>query len=296
MSLDKNTIIACAATAAATAAITCMVCKNSCSPSSKKEEDNEPTVSRDRYETEYLTRQYLEFHFTTGHETFKHRLEEGFKLEDAYDFPTRLAEKFRKFKPAKNGVCMDLGCAVGATSFEMARDFDKVIGIDLSKAFIDQAELVRKNGKIAFAAPEQGQLSVNREFTVPAEIDRSKIHFAVGDALNIDPSFGNFDGLLAANLLCRVPDGEKLINQFETRINSGGILVLVSPYSWSEDATKITKWFGGTANGRRSEVVVKERLSKTFELLDERTEPFMIRDHGRRFQLGFSHCTVWRRK
>lgn len=253
----------------------------------------DPTVSKDRYETDYLIRQYLEFHFTTGAKTFeKYPLN---SIEQAFDFPSRLAQKFRDFKPTKMGRAMDLGCAVGVTSIEMARDFDEVVGIDLSAGFIDAANKVKNDRGIKFEAPEQAQLSIPRSYTVPAEIDVSKITFAVGDALAIDPALGNFDALLAANLVCRVPDPEQLFKEFEARINQGGILVLVSPYSWSEDATNMTKWFGG-CNGQRSEDVVKARLSTTFELLDEKSEPFLIRDHGRRFQMGFSHCTVWRKK
>ena len=41
---------------------------------------------------------------------------------------------------------------------------------------------------------------------------------------------------------------------------------------------------------------MKAALEKEFELLNESDEGFLIRDHVRHYQLGFSHCTVWRKK
>lgn len=293
MSDNQKLAVACIGSAAAAAAVTYLLCagdKKNAAATNKKEED--PSISRDRYETDALTRQYLEFHFTPSKVTFTYDT----NIEQAFDFPIRLAHRLRQWKPQQNGRVLDLGCAVGATSFELARDFKEVIGIDLSSAFISTANEVKKNGRIAFEAPEQGQLSLKREFVVPTEIDRARIQFVVGDALNIDPALGNFDAIIAANLLCRVPSGEKLFQQLEGRLNKGGILLLVSPYSWSEEATASKNWFGG-CNGQRSEPMVKQRLLSTgkLELVHEGVEPFLIRDHGRRFQLGFSHLTVWRR-
>lgn len=293
MEENKKLILACAASAVVASGITCIIRSRCCSGSSKKKQQEDPQVMRERYESNALTRQYMEFHFTPSAESFPYSASSSIK--DAYDFPTRLAKKFRKFKPAKSGVVLDLGCAVGATSFELSKDFDQVIGIDLSEAFIGMANEVLKNGGIKYEAPDQGELSIPRSFTLGKDVNASRIKFLVGDALNIDPALGQFDAILGANLVCRVPDPEILFQAFENRINEGGILVLVSPYSWSEEATHMNKWFGG-CRGRRSEDAVKARLSDKFELLDERTEPFLIRDHTRRFQLGFSHCTVWRRK
>ena len=39
------------------------------------------------------------------------------------------------------GRALDLGCAVGRTSFDLTQYFDQVIGMDISKAFIEAANL-----------------------------------------------------------------------------------------------------------------------------------------------------------
>jgi 2-polyprenyl-3-methyl-5-hydroxy-6-metoxy-1,4-benzoquinol methylase len=41
------------------------------------------------------------------------------------------------------GKALDVGCAVGGTSFELSRDFDHVVGIDFSHAFVDAANAMK---------------------------------------------------------------------------------------------------------------------------------------------------------
>jgi 2-polyprenyl-3-methyl-5-hydroxy-6-metoxy-1,4-benzoquinol methylase len=43
---------------------------------------------------------------------------------------------------------------------------------------------------------------------------------------------GEFDAVLAANLLCRLPSPEAFLNRTATLVKPGGVLVMVSPYSW----------------------------------------------------------------
>jgi len=43
----------------------------------------------------------------------------------------------------KKGRCLDIGCAVGGAVFEMARDFQEVVGFDFSAAFIEAADSMK---------------------------------------------------------------------------------------------------------------------------------------------------------
>ena len=69
--------------------------------------------------------------------------------QDALRFTSRialLAEKHCEALTDFNGergptIAMDLGCAVGGASFELARSFDSVLGIDYSHAFVEAAQV-----------------------------------------------------------------------------------------------------------------------------------------------------------
>jgi SAM-dependent methyltransferase len=68
---------------------------------------------------------------------------------------------------------------------------------------------------------------------------------AQGDACALPASLGTFDAVLAANLLCRVPDPQTCLQGIADALNPGGVLVLTSPFTWMEDYTAKSKWVGG---------------------------------------------------
>jgi SAM-dependent methyltransferase len=121
----------------------------------------------------------------------------------------------------------------------------------------------------------------------------------MGDALKLRATLGDFDVVLAANLLCRLEDPIQLILKFSQMVRPGGQLILASPYSWSRDFTPFPKWLGGYENdGRRYEtfVTITKFLEPDFDLVRTRELPFLIREHVRKYQWSVSHGSVWLRK
>ncbi|MCK7502526.1 MAG: SUMF1/EgtB/PvdO family nonheme iron enzyme [Comamonadaceae bacterium] len=58
---------------------------------------------------------------------------------------------------------LDVGCAVGRASFELARGYREVLGVDLSRAFIDAADTLRRDGELRYFRKDEGELGVTRE-------------------------------------------------------------------------------------------------------------------------------------
>ena len=77
--------------------------------------------------------------------------------------------------------------------------------------------------------------------------DRTAVSFMVGDACQL-PDLGQFGCVLAANLICRLPEPTKFFQQLPDMIVPGGILVITSPYTWLEQYTP--KVHGGKNIGR----------------------------------------------
>ena len=67
-----------------------------------------------------------------------------FGPRDGARFPARCAELAAKHAPASaDGSprwALDVGCAVGGATFELARSFEAVVGLDFSHAFIAAAK------------------------------------------------------------------------------------------------------------------------------------------------------------
>ena len=111
---------------------------------------------------------------------------------------------------------------------------------------------------------------------------------------------GKFDIVLASNLLCRLPSPRKFITDIPNFINTGGYLVLVSPYSWLEEYTPVEEWFGGRIDPHSSLEIdsfeeLKAFIGNTFQLKHRENVPFLIREHARKYQYGVSDCTIWQK-
>jgi len=248
------------------------------------------------YESQQYLNEYLLFHYGDASDV----LAWEFGPKEAAGFAVRCVSdciELGAVGPAARAL--DLGCAVGRSSFELARYCAEVIGIDTSQAFIRAALEVRRNGHIHFNRIEEGVLTSRCMASVPSAIDLTRVHFEIGDALKLRATLGDFDVVLAANLLCRLEDPIQLVLKFSQLVRPGGQLILVSPYSWSRDFTPFPKWLGGYENnGRRYDtfVTLTKFLEPDFDLARTRELPFLIREHARRYQWGVSHASVWLRK
>merc|ERR1711865_880158 len=125
-----------------------------------------------------------------------------------------------------------------------------------------------------------------------------RTEFRQGDACNLG-DIGEVDCILAANLLCRLPDPHAFLVKAGQCIRPDGLLVLVSPYSWLEEYTPKEKWLGGQVDKEGHPIDSHEAVSRvlepSFTLVTRSDESFLLREHARKFQLGVSDCTVWRR-
>jgi len=240
------------------------------------------------YETDALLRAYLLLHFGNAADIF-----DGLPgPENAVDFPARCVRELRD-PAARASSALDVGCAVGGSSFELARHCERVTGIDYSRGFIDAARELAASGHMDSLSPVEGDRVQPFRAKVDPAIDRPRVSFAVGDAMNLDPGLENFDIVLAANLICRLPDPRVFLARLPSLVKPGGQLLLATPFSWLEDYTPKENWLGGD---RPSFDVLTEILSPDFDLELRVELPFVIREHARKFQYGVSLGSRWRRK
>jgi hypothetical protein len=73
-------------------------------------------------------------------------------------------------------------------------------------------------------------------------------------------------------------------------VNSGGQLVITSPYTWLEEFTPRANWLSPALDGLRT------ALAPHFDLVSTRDLPFLIREHARKFQWSVAQATTWIRR
>lgn len=195
---------------------------------------------------------------------------------------------------------LDLGCAVGRSSFELARAFDSVDGLDFSARFIRIAFQMKQKGSIHFELQEEGDIISYHEKKLEdlgLEQSKHKVEFFQADASNLKPQFTGYDLILAANLIDRLYDPVKFLTAIHSRLNTNGVLVLTSPYTWLEEITKKENWVGGVRKDGEPYTTLEgliDILSPHFKMLDApRDIEFVIRETRRKFQHTISQMTVW---
>jgi 5-histidylcysteine sulfoxide synthase/putative 4-mercaptohistidine N1-methyltranferase len=252
--------------------------------------DAEAEQSNAYYESNQLLSEYAEFHF--GEEWY------GVK-----NFPKALADialEARQGKPM--GKALDLGCACGRASFELALQFDKVDGIDFSANFTRLGAKMAQHGSVRYARTEEGELVSYHTRTLQnlgLEDCAKRVSFHQGDACNLKPQFTGYDLVLAANLIDRLYQPRVFLKDIAERINDGGLLIIASPYTWLEDHTPKEEWIGGFKKDGENHTTLdglKEHLSANFRLVGEpRKVPFVIRETQHKFQHTLAELTIWER-
>ena len=248
------------------------------------------------YETEKLVHEYLLFHYGSAGEVMPW----DFGPTSALRYPARcVSECFELSELPRNARALDLGCAVGRSTFEFARHCTEVIGIDYSRRFVEVAGAIARDGAVPYLRVDEGSLTTELTATIPAGLDPSRVQFEHGDAQALRATLGKFDAVLAANLIDRLGEPLRFLKRLPELLNPGGELVITSPYTWMADYTPIGNWVGGyeTEAGRRTTLEgIRAALDSDFEFRSVKDLPFLIREHSRKFQWSVAQASIWRRR
>ncbi|MBU0782615.1 MAG: putative 4-mercaptohistidine N1-methyltransferase [Gammaproteobacteria bacterium] len=243
------------------------------------------------YETDELLNQYLAFHYGSAY----------FDVPNYPEHCAQLCIEFMGKRPRQKAL--DLGCAVGRSSFDLAKGFDAVLGIDLSSRFIDAANRLKFGETLPYYLHDEGELGHTVEIslkTTEFESVKNKVQFEVGDACQLGSEHTQYDLIFAGNLIDRVNNPSAFLSDLAHRIVPGGLLVISSPYTLLTEYTPKQNWIGGlTVNGEPRTVLqgMQTVLEPHFKLLAApRDVPFVIRETSRKFQHSIAEMSVWERR
>ncbi|MDQ7042974.1 MAG: 5-histidylcysteine sulfoxide synthase [Sulfurimonas sp.] len=252
--------------------------------SQKKEEE-----LSDIYESDELVSQYCEFQYGAAH----------FGVENFAISTPRVASSFA----VNNKKALDLGCATGRATYELAREFDYVEGIDFSVRFVQAGAKLKDDGYLAFSTKEEGEIATQKKVTIEElgyENLKEKVSFWQGDACNLKANFTAYDLIMATNLIDRLYDPMIFLQTIDERLNKDGILVITSPYTWQESSTAKESWLGGfrDENGKDVKTIdtLQKVLSEKFELIHTQDLEFVIKETARKYQHTISELSVWKKK
>ena len=70
---------------------------------------------------------------------------------------------------------LDVGCAVGRSTFELAREFDEVVGVDFASAFIQRCQELKMTGHSSYKLMTEGVLGEEKKATIDPDIVNERV-------------------------------------------------------------------------------------------------------------------------
>lgn len=140
---------------------------------------------------------------------------------------------------------IDIGCAVGRTTFELAaRTEGLVLGIDVNFSMLKLASRVLHNRRVCYPRRRVGVVYDRRDFPVSFP-GADKVDFWACDALALPFADDSFRFALGFNVLDCVTAPHALLKSVAQVLQDGGQTLLSTPYDWSQATTPMEAWLGG---------------------------------------------------
>jgi 5-histidylcysteine sulfoxide synthase/putative 4-mercaptohistidine N1-methyltranferase len=196
---------------------------------------------------------------------------------------------------------LDVGCSVGRASFELARYFEHVDGVDFSARFIQHGVALQQNGLLRYTAKLEGELLEFRELT-SAQLGhdpvKEKVSLMQGDACNLKSIYCDYDLVLALNLIECLYQPKRFLEQIGERIRSNGLLALSSNYAWAQAACESAHWIAGMKRDGENVTgmdALRELLSAQFELVTIYEVDRVQRQDQRNYHYSQNQLSLWKR-
>ena len=207
------------------------------------------------------------------------------------------------------GPAIDLGCAVGRTTFELARSIDDlIIGVDLNFVMLRTAAAILHHGRVAYPRRRVGIVFDKREFAAAFE-GSSKVDFWACDATLLPFAEESFSLAASLNVIDCVQSPYDHLKELGRVLKDNGGGILCAPYDWNVNVTPAETWLGGhsqrSESGGASETMLRSLLAggehpyalQELELISESEAlPWSLRLHDRSFMNYLVHLLVVRKR
>ncbi len=208
-----------------------------------------------------------------------------------------------QYAGVKKEIALDLGCRCGKTTWELAKSFDQVTGLDFTARNIRVAVQLQEQKNFKYLFPEEGELQSYNELTLSDLgycdlID--KVRFQQSDASNMKSTFIGYDLVLLNDILDQMYNPRHFLQSVHKRINPGGRLIVATGYDWSEQCTSRNNWVGGyRQDGEQiwGENELENLLHPNFTKIAGPFElPSVKRINKRKFSYNTIEVTIWEKK
>jgi 5-histidylcysteine sulfoxide synthase/putative 4-mercaptohistidine N1-methyltranferase len=256
-----------------------------------------PNLDANHYETDVDICQQLHAQYSAKAES---------SINDVFNVPIKnyseqISDNILGFIEKHNitaNKCLDLGCSVGRSSFILAQHFNQVDGVDFSARYIRHGVSLQQGGAIRYCLENEGDIVDYYELSLKTLglPYNGNIHFSQGDAGNLKNVFNNYDVILAQHVLESSYNPREFLQTVHQRLQSKGLLVIVSDYDFDEQHTAKNNWLGGLkVNGENVTGFdgLSEQLTTHFNLIEQQELTRVIQTNQRNFILKRPQLSIW---
>jgi SAM-dependent methyltransferase len=151
---------------------------------------------------------------------------------------------------------LDIGCAAGRTTLELAARLDRpTVGIDLDISILQHARAIRDAEQVSYPRRRIGIVYDRRSFSVRgsyAADTRGLVDYWCCDATALPFRGSGFGLAVSLNNLDCVSAPLAALQEMIRTLAPAGKAVVATPYDWSSTATPVEGWIGG--HSQRSEL------------------------------------------
>ncbi|MCG3658637.1 5-histidylcysteine sulfoxide synthase [Aliarcobacter butzleri] len=184
-------------------------------------------------------------------------------------------------KDLKNSKALDLGCCVGRTSFELAKIYDEVLGIDFSANYINIGVKLKLYDFVNYKIKKEDKIFEERVISLKdfdLEKVKDKVSFMQGDACNLKEIYKDFDLIFYSSLIDKLYYPKKFLEDVSRRINKNGFFVFLSSQNWF------------------NEYINENNLFLEFELLDKIEVSSFIKMKNKNYENKTLLMSIWKKK
>lgn len=201
----------------------------------------------------------------------------------------------------KDKKVLDLGCCVGAISFNLAPYVKQIDSVDSTARYIKHGVSLQAGNSVRYVMPHEGETVDFHEITLNSDVLKSagKIQFSQGDTCNLKDLFTGYDVVIANSVLEKSYHPQLFLKNIQQRLNPNGLLIVLSDYHYTEQTTEKTKWLGGIkVNGENvtSFEGMSNILADKFSLLAQQQLTQMTKVNQRKIIVSFPELSVWQLK
>ena len=250
------------------------------------ESPNEIVIPRDVYETDPEVIKHCESQY-------------GPDLLGVVNYYKEIAQIAIKVAGEKKNCVLDLGCRTGRTSWELAKGFNCVTGLDFTARNIRVAVQLQETGSFNYIFPEEGELVSYHQLNINQlgyEDLTDKVTFLQSDASNMKTIFTGYDLILVNDILDRMYNPRNFLSNVHHQINDGGKLIIATGFDWHEQCTKKENWIGGYRQSGEQiwgEDDLSNLLSERFLKIDSFKLPLVRRISKRKYSYQMLDISIW---